>query len=78
MSESAFKKHQERKIRQYSRQLCNRFGLRQHEQRAHVEKQLKLRSYRTTDPKKVDTQMAKLCRKLLLNNQLLKSETLKR
>lgn len=78
MSESTFKKQQERKIAKYSRQLCNRFTLRDIPSRLSIERRLKNRSYRTTDPKKVDEQLNKLCEKMLLNNQLLKSETLKR
>ena len=78
MSESLFKKEQERKIRKYGRQLCKRFKCTNMEMRNLIEKRLKHKSYRITDPKKVNDQIHKLSQKMLLNNQLLKSETLKR
>lgn len=78
MSESSFKKAQQRKVRQYSRRLCARFKVTRSERRAQVDKLLLQRSHRSTDPRRVDQQVRSLSHKMLLNNQLLKSDMLKR
>ena len=78
MSESSFKRNQDANIRKYTSTLLRKLGSKDLDTRRKIQITLKESAHRRTDPKKVKNQVQLVARQMLLNNELLKSETFKR